>query len=186
VRGCWIGLFLLGSIVIFLGAVAFALLANPTGQPSQFTPVPVSTEAAGRFDTKIATVQNATGPTTIEIDEEEATSKIATLLASEPNAPAVDKPQVAFRDGKVYLSGVTTDTPIEINFLITARIEVANGKPQVIVENVEAGRFPVPGALRTQVDDLVAEQERLIGELPIYVTEVQILDGNLVVTGQPK
>jgi hypothetical protein len=186
VRGCWIGLFLVGSVAIFLGAVAFAMLATPTGQPPKFTPVPVSTAAAARFDTKIATVQNATGPTTIEVDEEEATSKVATLLASEPNAPAVAEPQVAFRDGKVYLSGVTTDTPIKVNFLITARVEVADGKPKVIVENVEAGRFPVPGALRSQVDDLVAQQERLLGDLPIYVTEVQILDGKLVVTGQQK
>ena len=96
------------------------------------------------------------------------------------------EPQVSFRDGRIYLSGVTSDTPIAINFLITARVDVADGKPKVIVENVEAGRLPVPGALRSQVDDLVAKQERLIGDLPIYVSDVQIGNGKLVVTGQPK
>lgn len=185
-RGCWLGLFLVGSIALFLGAVAFAMLATPAERPPAFTPVPVSTEAVGRFDTKIATVRNATAPTTIEIDEEEATSKVADLLADEPDAPAVDKPQVTFRDGKVYLSGVTSDTPIAISFLITARIEVADGKPKVIVENVEAGRLSVPGALRSQIDHLVAQQERLLDDLPIYVTDVQVLDGKLLVTGQPK
>ncbi|MFN8535969.1 MAG: hypothetical protein U0232_00640 [Thermomicrobiales bacterium] len=56
--------------LLFLGAVAFAMLATPAERPPAFTPVPVSTEAVGRFDTKIATVRNATAPTTIEIDEE--------------------------------------------------------------------------------------------------------------------
>jgi hypothetical protein len=186
VRGCWLGLFLVSAIVVFLGAVAFALLATPAEKPPQFTPVPVSTEAAGRFDTKFATVRSATEPTTIEITDEEATSKVAELLANESDAPKVDKPQVAFRDGKVYLSGTTSDTPIAINFLITARIEVADGKPKVIVEDVAAGRLPVPGALRSQVDDLVAEQERLMDDLTINVTDVQVLDGKVVLTGQPK
>jgi hypothetical protein len=185
VRGCSIGLFLVASIVVFFGAVAFALLSPPAGS-SLFTPVPVSTEATGRFDTKIATVQSATGPTTIEIDEEEATSKVAALIADEPGAPKVDKPQVAFRDGKVHLSGVTSDTPIPISFVITGRIEAMDGRPKVIVEEVDAGRLPIGGALQSQVDSLVAEQDRLIGELPVYVTEVRVLAGRLVVTGRPR
>lgn len=185
-RGCWQGLFLVASVAIFLGAVAFALLATPAERPPGYTPVAVSTEAVGRFDTKLATVQSATEPTTIEISEEEATSKIADLLASESDAPALSNPQVSFRDGKVYLSGETTDTPITINLLITTRIEIVDGKPKVILEDVSAGRLPVPGPLRSQVDDLVAEQERLMDDLPIYVTDVQVQDGKLVVTGQPK
>ena len=184
-RGCSIGLFLVAAIVIFFGAVAFALLASPAGSP-QVTPVPVSTEAVARFDTKIATVQNATAPTTIEIDEEEATSKVAALIASEPGAPKVDKPQVNFRDGKVQISGTTSDTPIPISFVITGRIEAVDGRPKVIVEEVDAGRLPIGGALQSQVDSLIAEQDRLFGELPVYVTEVLVLEGKLVVTGQPR
>ena len=184
-RGCSAGLFFVAAVVVFLGAVAFALLSTPPGSP-QLTPVPVSTEAVARFDIKIATVQAATEPTTIEIDEEEATSKIAALIASEPEAPNVDKPQVAFRDGKIRLSGVTSDTPIPINFVITGRIEAVDGRPKVVVEDVDAGRLPIGGALQSQVDSLVAEQDRLIGELPVYVTEVQVLEGKLVVTGRPK
>lgn len=184
-RGCSIGLFLAGSVVIFLGAVAFAMLATPAGSP-QTTPVAVSTEAVVRFDSKIATVQNATQPTTIEIDQEEATSKVAALIASEPDAPKVDKPQVAFRDGKVILSGVTGDTPIPISFVVTGRIEAVDGRPKVVVEKVEAGRLPIAGALQSQVDSLVAEQDRLIGDLPVYVTDVQVLEGKLVVTGRPR
>jgi len=186
VRGCFFGLFLVAAIVVFLGAVAFALLAPAPGLPPQFTPVAVSTAAAGRFDTKIATVQAATGPTTIAINEEEATSRLVALLATEANAPKIDRPQIAFRNGRVYLSGTSNDTPIPIGFVITGRVEAVEGKPKIVIENVEAGRFPVSGALRSQVDTLVAEQERLLGEQPIYVTEVQVLDGKLVVTGRPR
>ncbi len=185
-RGCFLGLFLVAAIVVFLGAVAFALLAPTPALPPQFTPVAVSTAAAARFDTKIATVQGATAPTTIEIDEEEATSRLVALLASEANAPKIDKPQIAFRNGKVYLSGVSNDTPFPISFVITGRVEAVEGRTKIIVENVEAGRIPVSGALRSQVDDLVADQDRLIGELPIYIEQIQTLDGKLVVTGRPK
>lgn len=185
-RGCWLGLFLVASIVVFLGAIAFAMLAPPAGLPPHFTPVPVSTAAVARFDGKIATVQRATEPTTIEISEEEATSKLVTLLATEPSAPRVDQPQIAFRDGKVYLSGVARDTPVAISFVVTGRVEAIDGRPRVTVEGVEAGRLPVAGVLQSQVDQLVADQERLIGEVPIYVTEVRVLDGTLVVTGRPK
>jgi hypothetical protein len=139
-----------------------------------------------RFETKVANVQAATAPTTIEIDEEEATSKLADLLATEPSAPNIDQPQITFRDGKVHLSGVARDTPIPINFVVTGRVEAIDGRPQIIVEKVEAGRLPVGGALQSQVDQLLAEQDRLIGNLPITVTEIQILEGKMVVTGEPK
>ena len=185
-RGCFLGLFLVAAIVVFLGAVAFALLAPTPALPPQFTPVAVSTAAAARFDGKIATVQGAPTPTTFEIDEEEATSRLVALLASEANAPKIDKPQIAFRNGKVYLSGVSNDTPIAIGFVITGRIEAVEGKPKIVVETVEAGRLPVSGALRSQVDDLVAQQDRLIGDLPIYITDVQVREGTLVVTGRPR
>ena len=42
-RGCFLGLFLVAAIVVFLGAVAFALLAPTPTLPTQFTPVAVST-----------------------------------------------------------------------------------------------------------------------------------------------
>ena len=184
-RGCWLGFFLVASVVVFLGAIAFALLAPPGGGP-RTTPVPVSTAAAMRFETKVANVQVATAPTTIEIDEEEATSKLVTLLATEPSAPNIDRPQITFRDGKIRLAGVARDTPIPVNFVVTGRVEAVAGRPQITVEKVDAGRLPVGDALQSQVEQLLADQDRLIGDLPITVTEIQVLEGKMVVTGQPK
>lgn len=184
-RGCGVGALLIGAVVLFLGAIAFALLASPSGGPSA-TPIPVSTAAVQRFETKVANVQGATTTTTIEIDEEEATSKLVELLATEPSAPKIDQPQITFRDGKVHLSGVSRDTPIAINVVVTGRIEVVEGRPKIVVENVEAGRLPVGGALQSQVNQLVAEQDRLIGDLPIRVTKVEVGEGKLMVTGEPK
>lgn len=185
-RGCWLGLFLVAAVVVFLGAVAFAMLAQPAGMPPQSPPVPVSTAAAVRFDGKVATARRATEPATVEITEEEATSKLAESLASEPSAPKVDQPQVIFRAGKVYLSGVSRDTPIPITFVVTGRVEAVAGRPRVTVEQIEAGRLPVTGALQAQVDRLIADQDRWIGDLDVYVTEVRVFDGKLAVTGRPK
>lgn len=184
-RGCWLGLFLVVSVVVFLGAIAFALLTPPGGGP-QTTPIAVSTAEVMRFETKVANVQVATTPTTIEIDEEEATSKLANLLATEPSAPNIDQPQITFRGGKIHLSGISRDTPVAINFVVTGRVEAVDGRPQITVENVETGRLPVGGALRSQVDQLLADQDRLIGDLPITVADIQVLEGKMIVTGQPK
>ena len=184
-RGCWLGLFLVVSVVVFLGAIAFALLTPPGSSP-QTTPIAISTAAVMRFETKVANVQVATAPTTIEIDEEEATSKLAVLLATEPSAPNIDQAQITCRDGKVQLSGISRDTPIAINFVVTGRVEAVDGRPQITVEKVEAGRLPVGGALQSQVDQLLTDQDRLIGDLPITVTDIQVLEGKIVVTGEPK
>lgn len=185
-RGCLVGVVLVAAVAAFVGAVAFALGAPPTGLPPQFTPVPVSTVAAARFDAKLATAQAANAPTTVAISEEEATSKLVALLASEPSAPQIDRPQVAFRDGKVYMSGTTADTPIPIAFVITGRVEAVEGRPRVVVEQVETGRLPVSGPLRSQLDRALAEQDQLFGTLPIYVTDVRSGDGTLTLTGRPK
>jgi hypothetical protein len=186
VRGCLQGLVLFASLLVFLGAVAFMLLSRPSELAGRLTPVPISGAAVGSFDSKLATVQSAPAPVTVEIDEQEATSKLVETLTAEPSAPQIDNPQVAFRDGLIYLSGVSQDAPVPVNVVIVGRVEARDGKLVVTVERIDTGRFPLPGALKDQIIDIASDTDRLNEQLPIIVNAVRVLDGRLVLTGQPK
>src|SRR4051794_14653287 len=162
------------------------LLARPPELAAQLTPVPVSSAAASSFDGKVATVQSATAPVTVEFDEQEATSKLVEALAADPSAPRIENPQVAFRDGKVYLSGVSRDTFVPVNIVIIGRIEARDGNLVTTVERVDTGRLPLPDSMRDQIIGFVSDSALLNDGLPIVVNEVKVLDGRLVLTGQPK
>lgn len=185
-RGCLQGVILIAAIVVFLGAVAFMLLSQPPELARQLTPVPVSSAAAGRFEAKLATVQSAPAAVTVEIDEQEATSKLVETLAAEPSAPRIDEAQVSFRDGRVYLSGVSRDAPVPVRVVIAGRVEARDGALALTVERIDTGRFPLPEALRAQIVDIASDTERLNAALPIVVREVRVEEGRLVLTGQPK
>ena len=185
-RGCLVGLLLVVLVAALLVGVAYLQLAQAPARAASVTPVPASSAAAERFDQKLATVENASGPVTVEIDEQEATSKLAESLASNPNAPRLDNPQVTFRDGKIQLRGTTRDTPIPVNILVVGRIEARDGRLVTEVERIDTGRFPLPGALTDQIAGAATNLDELNRNLPVYVSEVRVLDGRIAVTGRPK
>jgi hypothetical protein len=185
-RGCGQGIVLTGALLVFLAAVAFWFLARPPALAQGITPVPVSSAAAGSFDQKLATVQAAPAPVTVEITEAEATSKLAETLAAEPSAPRLENPQVTFREGKVILSGVSRDAPIPVTIVVVGRVEARDGELVTTVEQIDTGRFPLPGALRDQITGIASDTDRLNAGLPIVVDDVRTLDGRLVLTGRPK
>ncbi|HEX5501712.1 MAG TPA: hypothetical protein VFW96_03775 [Thermomicrobiales bacterium] len=181
-----LGCLLVLLLGVVLGGFAFMQLGQrPAGIASAPT-VPVSTAAAVRFDQKVATLARADTPVTVEITDEEATSKVAAMLAADPSAPRVDNPQVAFRAGKVYVSGTTADTPVPIAFLAVGRVEARDGRLVAVVEDIDTGRVPLPGAVRDQIAQGAANLDSLNATLPIYVTEVRVLDGRLALTGRPR
>lgn len=185
-RGCVTG-FLLGVLfTVGVLVAAYLSLAQPPARLAEATPVPVSGAAARRFDEKLATIEEATAPTTVEFTDAEATSRLVEALAASPDAPRVEGAQVAFRDGKVYLSGTSRDTPLPVRVLVTGRIEAQDGRLVPTVEQIDTGRFPAPDPLKRQITDAATNLDALNDGLPIYVTDVRVLDGRLAVTGRPK
>lgn len=185
-RGCLQGLLIVVLLVVLLGAAAFWFLSQPSTAAQQITPVVVSSAAAVSFDQKVATVQAAKAPVTVEITEQEATSKLVATIAADPTLPKIESPQVSFRNGKVIVSGTSRDAPIPIPIVVTGRIEARDGRLVTTVEQIDTGRFPLPGAIQQQITDLATNTDRLNEDLPLTVTDVQTLDGKLVLTGQPK
>lgn len=185
-RGCLQGLLVVVLLLVLAGAGAFWFLSQPSPAAQQMTPVAVSSAAAASFDDKVATMWAATAPVTVEITEAEATSKLVATIAADPTLPRIENPQVSFRGGKVLVSGLSRDAPIPITIVVTGRIEARDGRLVTTVEQVDTGRIPLPGALHQQITDLASNTDRLNEGLPLTVTEVRVLDGRLVLTGQPK
>ncbi len=185
-RGCLTTLLVLILLTaVLLGGAAY-LLAQSPARAASATPVPVSSAAAERFDQKVAALEGATAPTTVEITDQEATSKFAEALAADPDLPRLDDPQVAFRDGRIHFSGTTRDTPIPVNVVVVGRAEARDGRLVPVVERIDTGRLPLPGPLRDHITGAVGNLDRLNDDLPIYVTDLRVLDGRLALTGRPK
>ncbi|HEU5330524.1 MAG TPA: LmeA family phospholipid-binding protein [Thermomicrobiales bacterium] len=187
-RGCLTVLILLVLLGAALVAAAYVLLPRQPGLAAraQLTPVPVSSAAAVRFDQKVATMQSAPASTTVEITEQEATSKLVEALAADPSAPRIDKPQVAFRDGQIYVSGVTHDTPVPVNVVIYGRVQARDGQLYAVVDGIDTGQFPLPGQFKEMLVSRATDLSALNSELPIYVEDVQVREGRLALTGRPK
>lgn len=185
-RGCLRGLPILLLLFVVLAAAAYFLLTRPSELSRGLATVPVSTAAAQSFDEKIATLEAASAPTTIAISEQEATSKLVETLAAEPSALRIENPQIAFRGGKVIVSGVSRDAPLPITVTVVGTVSARDGRIVATVERIDTGRFPLPGPLQAQITDLATNTERLNAALPIVVDEVQTLEGRLLVTGRAK
>ncbi len=187
-RGCLRSLLLLVILLVVLAGAAYFLLTRPSELSQSLATVPASTAAARSFDNKIATLQAAPTSTStqLEISEQEATSKLVETLAAEPSAPKIENPQIAFRGGKVIVSGVSHDAPLPIAVVVIGTVAARDGKLVTTVERIDTGRFPLPGPLQQQITDLATNTDQLNEALPIVVDDVQTLEGRLLVTGKPK
>lgn len=187
-RGCLTGLLVAILLLAGLAGGGYYFLTRPSDLVGSLATVPVSTAAAQSFDNKVATLQAAPAAksTQVEITEQEATSKLVETLASDPTLPKIDNPQVAFRGGKVIVSGVSHDAPIPITIVVVGTVAARDGKLVTNVERIDTGRFPLPGPIQQQITDLATNTDQLNAALPITVDNVQTLEGRLLVTGKPK
>jgi hypothetical protein len=203
VRSCMTGVALLGLAAILLLGVGSATFARPTfARPlalrTGVTPAPAGGAAAQHLERApaggaaqglertLATAQSADVPLMIRVSDQEATAALADALASIPDAPRVDNPQVAFRGGRVHLTGTLRDTPVALPLAVVGRVEVRDGQLVPVVERIDSGRFPLPGAVSDRIAEAVASADELNQYLEITVTGVEVADGYLTVTGRPK
>ncbi len=185
-RGCLHGLLILVVLLVVLAGAAYYFLTRPSALSQSLATVPASTAAVRSFDRKVATLQATSASTQIEISEQEATSKLVETLAAEPTAPKIENPQIAFRGGKVIVSGVSHDAPIPITVVVVGTVAARDGKLVTTVERIDTGRFPLPAPIQEQITGLATNTDQLNEALPIVVDDVQVLEGRLLVTGRPK
>ena len=92
--------------------------------------------------------------------------------------------QVSFREGKIGVV-TTLEVPIfgDVDVGVQARLEVKEGRLEMVVEDVDLGRLPLPGAVLEQVnsyiDQGIAQLENR--ELPLRLQELRLQEGRMTV-----
>jgi uncharacterized protein YpmS len=173
-------------------AAVYFFVTRPAPTRIAATTVPVSSAAAGNFDTKINQIIAAPPNTdvTVELTDEELTSKFAQTVREERVAIGADiqNPQVSVHDGRVFAGGkAKSDSfPVRVDLVVVAVPTAVNGKLMLRVERVESGRFPLPSNITDQIVASVQNDALINDNLPIYVDRVEVLDGKLRLTGRPK
>ena len=173
-------------------AAVYFFVTRPAPTQIAATPVPVSSAAVGNFDTKVNQIIAAPPNTdvTVELTDEELTSKFAQTVSEERAAIGADiqNPQVSVHDGRFSRGAMTKSDsfPVRVNLVVVAVPTAENGKLMLRVERVESGRFPLPGSITDQIVANVQNDALINDNLPIYVDRVEVLDGKLRLTGRPK
>lgn len=148
------------------------------------TPSPVSKELAQQMRERINQVKSQKGPFTVEISDQELTSYVVTLLQSGPGEfPARDM-QIQFNDGYADIWATFIDVaPTDVPAYIQATVGAADGKLVFSITRASAGVFPVPGAMRESISQVLSETLAEL-QLGLEIEHAQIKPGKLILTGQ--
>ncbi len=165
-------------VVVFLMLSAVACATPKIELPDR--DVPISEEAAQRFESKLAQLQDTSnGDVKMTFTEEEVTSYV-NLRLLEDDLP-IQKPTIWFSEGKVYLKGHVEGEglPVSGDAVLVVALTVHDGVLQVRVEKAVIGRFPVPDSVLDKLTHMT--NERIKAEIgPIRIKELQILEGEAI------
>lgn len=190
----------LGGIIL-LAVVAvmavFFLMKSSSGIASKMTPVVSSRQAVEAFDTKWISfntaVQNATPGTkvTLNVTQEELTSKVndelKAVTAQLPQGMSVGNLSINLQDGKVLISAPVKYSAIEGQAAMEIAVQTINGTPKMVVDNIDMGKLPIPQSLKDQLTAIIPNGGNIdLGNLPLDITGIQIVDGQLVMDGVTK
>ncbi len=180
-----------GTVFILILMISVLLLACiPCGLGSRDTdlpggPVDISDEAAERLERKLteALQENPSERFILHITDEEATSYAARGFTSEEGSPVTD-PQIRFTQGKIFMAGTLTGVcPVRVRALFVASAQIVNNRFQIKVEEARLGPMPMPEGLLKPISQSLNET-LADAQFEIEITEVQILEGEMIVAGR--
>jgi hypothetical protein len=155
--------------------------------PTPPRPLAVSTESAGRLESRIR--ENVGGQPgqqfILQMTDAEVTSLLATELAQHDESPVTD-PQIWFTKGRIYGTGRLVNVlPIEAEFFVVASPHIEDGKVEVEIIEISAGALPLPDSV---LETIAASINQTVDELQleVEVTALEILEGEMIVKGTRK
>ena len=181
-----------------LAALACTIFVGGPDYPK--TPITVSTEAVGSLDDQFHAAQTAaadSGTLTLNINESQITSLIASKLAEQTDpstgsrqAPFFTDPQVYLRDGQIQIYGKAVQGNLQANvrIILSATLD-NNGKPSISVVSADFGPLPAPEGLDNAIGKMVDEAfTGAIGPAAIgfRLESLTIADGVMTLTGRVK
>ena len=191
IRGCITVIGVIGILVTIALLVGYYLYSLSPQIQAKMTPVAVTAEAAESFDEKfevlltqihetvLAGEQRQTG---LVITEKEVNSKLVEVLA-EGDLP-FDQILVNFREGRFLIYAVADVPGVAVRTGAIGRIEVMNGDPKVVIDDFDLGKLPLPQAANDGVEKLLDIMLKLkLADVPLEITDVQISDHELTVSG---
>jgi hypothetical protein len=163
-------------------AASCCVLGGASSPP--VTPIAPSKELAQGLRERVMQVKSSLGPFTIEISDQELASYVIGLLQSGAGEfPARDM-QIAFGEGIVHVWATFIDiAPTDVPVYIRAKVEAQDGQLVFVILEANAGRFPVPGAMRESISQSLSETLAELG-YGLWIDDVQVDPGTVTLSGQ--
>ena len=191
IRGCITVVGIIGILVIIALVMGYYLYSLRPWIQAKMTPVAVSAEAAQSLDQKFEVLETefdeaiAAGEereTSLVITEKEVNSKLVEVLA-EGDLP-FDQILVNFREGRFLIYTVADVPGVAARMGAIGRMQVVNGDPEIVIEDFDLGKLPLPQAVNGGIGELLDVMVRLkLADLPLEITDVEISNRELTVSG---
>ncbi len=194
-----VALLLLGAIgLLTLRAVQVLRSPGPSAAPSPTVrvttavPKPAPTDVVGTVifrsigDLDSSPQLTPGQPFRLSIRQEELTARLRKQLAADPSVPIRDV-TVSMRPGLLVLQGKVTTMGLTVDTVATGEPVIENGRARIVVKDVDVGRVPVPGAVKSIVTDAIS---RNLGpdqfNVPAIITSVAVEEGQMTIIGRSR
>jgi len=183
-------------LCLSLAIVLLVLACAPCGLLSTRVPtlprsIPTSPAAAQHLKEKLEeTLAEGEEEFTLRLTEEEVTSYLACKLEEMGEGAPIKDLRIWFTEGKIHATGDLSNVlPVQTRVTIVASAKVANGQVQITIEKAMAGSVPLPSVLLTSLSKTISEtlqeaQEKATKESPFRITEVEIREKEIIITGR--
>lgn len=169
------------TLLLLLSVTLLAVACRPQGlipDPcAQRDPIPISPDAAQRFERKVREVVERPGPQfSLEVSSEEVTSYLALSTLGIPLAD----PQIRFVEGGICLSGTFIGLgSMQMNLSVVASAGMEEGQAWVEIERARLGSIPLPTGLLSRIINETLRD----AQVQFTITRLEIRQDRLIVAG---
>ena len=191
IKGCITVIGIIGILVTIALVLGYYLYSLSPQIQAKMTPVAVTAEAAESFDQKFEVLETQIHETVLAgeervtsfvITEKEVNSKLVEVLAE--GALPFDQILVNFREGRFLIYAVADVPGVAARTGAIGRIQVMNGDPEVVIDDFDLGKLPLPQAANGGVEKLLDIMLKLkLADVPLEITDVEISGRELTVSG---
>jgi hypothetical protein len=198
IKGCITAIGIIGILVIMTLIIGYYLYSLTPSIQTKMTPVAVSADAAQSFDNKLDSLKTEIAAAVeaheeksvnLVITEKEINSKIVQILAEghTPFDMPLKRMLVNFGDG-YFITYAIVDVPgVAAKTGAKGRITIVDGEPKLVIDDFNLGKLPLPKAVNKRVEQLLNIIVSLkLTDMPLKITDIQISNHQLSVTGLPK
>ena len=195
-KGLLTAIGIIGVLVIIALIMGYYLFSLTPSIKEKIRPVVLTAEAAQSLDKKFSTleadIEEAVNKkqklkVNLTITEEEVNSKFVEILA-EGKLP-LKEILINFNEGYIIAFVVFDNPGVDAKTGVITRMEVLKGTPEVLVEDFELGKLPLPQDVKNGVGSLLnvlVKTKLPTGNLSLDITKITISKGKLSIEGATK